>query len=73
MPISLVMTRQPNIVTISPNDSVLEAARKLIYHQVDSLPVVVSKIIGEQEITEVTGRITKTTLTNLLLDLASTK
>src|SRR5206468_11422769 len=40
MPISMVMTRQPNIITINPEQSVLEAARKMIVHQVDSLPVV---------------------------------
>jgi CBS domain-containing protein len=71
MPISLVMTRHPNIVTVSSEDHVLDAARKLIYHQVDSLPVI--KQIPNQEDSqqyEVVGRITKTTMTKLLLDVA---
>jgi CBS domain-containing protein/biotin operon repressor len=73
MPISLVMTRQPNIITVGPDDSVLEAARKLIHHQVDSLPVVTSiKLSNGQERMEVVGRVTKTNMTHLLLDLATT-
>jgi len=68
MPISLVMTRYPNIVTVGPEDGVLEAARKLITHQVDILPVV--KRVADQDLVEVVGRITKTTMTKLLLDVA---
>ncbi|MFD0695805.1 helix-turn-helix transcriptional regulator [Paenibacillus sp. GCM10027628] len=68
MPISLVMTRHPNIITVSPDDSVLEAARKMIFHQVDSIPVVKHSV--EQNLGEVVGRITKTTMTKLLLDVA---
>lgn len=68
MPVSLVMTRHPNIVTVNPDDSVLEAARKMIHHQVDGLPVV--KGAADQEPDEVVGRITKTTMTKLLLDVA---
>ncbi|MBD0380860.1 helix-turn-helix transcriptional regulator [Paenibacillus sedimenti] len=68
MPISLVMTRHPNIITVSPEDSVLEAARKMIFHQVDSIPVVKHSV--EPDHNEVVGRITKTTMTKLLLDVA---
>jgi CBS domain-containing protein len=68
MPVSLVMTRQPNIITVKPEDSVLEAARKMIHHEVDSLPVV--KAVEGREGLEVVGRITKTTMTKLLLDVA---
>ncbi|UFU00775.1 helix-turn-helix transcriptional regulator [Radiobacillus kanasensis] len=67
MPVNLVMTRQPNVVTASPDDTVLEAARKMVHFQVDSLPVVQgddkSKLL-------VTGRITKTNMTQVLVDLA---
>lgn len=68
MPVSLVMTRHPNIITVNPEDSVLEAARKMIHHEVDGLPVVHSSTGQEHE--EVVGRITKTTMTKLLLDVA---
>jgi CBS domain-containing protein len=70
MPISLVMTRQPNLVTVSPDDLVVEAARKMIHHQVDSLPVVIphQEANGRTRM-EVVGRITKTSMTRLLVDL----
>ncbi|MDF2724242.1 MAG: hypothetical protein K0Q59_3917 [Paenibacillus sp.] len=71
MPVSLVMTRHPNVFTASPEETVLEAGRKMIHHQVDSLPVV----IPHQEDPakwEVVGRITKTTMTKLLVGLTGT-
>lgn len=38
VPIGMIMTRSPNIVTVSPEDNVLQAAMKIIDHEVDSLP-----------------------------------
>ncbi|WP_209970311.1 CBS domain-containing protein [Paenibacillus eucommiae] len=70
MPLSLVMTRQPNLITIGPEDTVAEAARKMIHHQVDSLPVVlIHNEAGDTPRVEVVGRITKTGMTRVLLDL----
>jgi CBS domain-containing protein len=70
MPISLVMTRQPNLITVSPDDLVVEAARKMIHHQVDSLPVVIPHQEADGRTRkEVVGRITKTSMTRLLVDL----
>ncbi|WP_226037302.1 helix-turn-helix transcriptional regulator [Aquibacillus saliphilus] len=69
IPVNLVMTRQPNIVTISQEESVIEAARKMIHSQVDSLPVVITKTDENQETKQlVVGRITKTNMTRLLLE-----
>ncbi|TBL67907.1 helix-turn-helix transcriptional regulator [Paenibacillus thalictri] len=68
MPVSLVMTRQPNIIYVQPEEAILDAARKMIHHQVDSLPVVTVAKNGKQE---VVGRITKTTMTKVLLDIAA--
>ncbi|WP_166245024.1 helix-turn-helix transcriptional regulator [Paenibacillus turpanensis] len=71
MPIHLVMTRHPNIVTISPDESVIEAARKMIHHQVDSLPVVKSSPPEAGKSKQiVVGRITKTHMTKVLLEMA---
>jgi CBS domain-containing protein len=70
MPISLVMTRQPNLITTEPDEFALEAARKMIQHQVDSLPVVIPHQEPDGRLrVEVVGRITKTSMTRLLLDL----
>lgn len=68
MPVSLVMTRHPNVFTASPEETVLEAGRKMIHHQVDSLPVVVPHPDDPTK-WEVVGRITKTTMTKLLVGL----
>jgi CBS domain-containing protein/predicted transcriptional regulator len=71
MPVHLVMTRQPNIVTISPDESVIDAARRMIHHQVDSLPVVKPSAEGQGQKQLVVGRITKTHMTRVLLELAT--
>ncbi|MEK8132092.1 helix-turn-helix transcriptional regulator [Paenibacillus filicis] len=73
MPVSMVMTREPNVIHVSPDESVIDAAHKMINHQVDSLPVVVpakAEHVGGRTRWEVVGRITKTIMTQLLLDLA---
>jgi CBS domain-containing protein len=70
MPVSLIMTRQPNIVTVLPDDSVPEAARRMIRHEVDALPVVVP-VPDHPDALEVVGRITKTTMTKMLLELTA--
>ncbi|MBT2290978.1 helix-turn-helix transcriptional regulator [Paenibacillus albidus] len=70
MPVSMVMTRQPKVVTISPDDAVLDAAHQMIFHEVDSLPVVVP-CSGENAggKLDVIGRLTKTSIIKLLLEL----
>lgn len=67
VPLSMVMTRYPNIATVSPEDTVQEAMRKMIAHEVDGLPVVVNAK-DEPHHLEVVGRITKTTIIRLLYD-----
>ncbi len=66
MPVSMVMTRQPKVVTASPEDPVLDAAAKMIHHQVDSLPVI-------EESGAIAGSISTETTTRLLLELAATE
>lgn len=68
MPVSLIMTRHPNVVTVSPEDTVAEAAKRMIRQQVDALPVTLNA--GSDGRLEVVGRITKTTITKLLVDAA---
>lgn len=61
-PLGVIMTRMPNIIVIQPDQSVLEAARLIAQHQVDSLPVVTTNH-------EILGKISKTHIVNLLVDL----
>jgi len=72
MPVSIIMTRMPNIVTAGVDDTVVDAVRRIVEHEVDSLPVVKSYINPEgDEKLEVVGKITKTNIARLFLDLAS--
>lgn len=54
-PVAMIMTRMPNIFTITPEWTVLEAGNLLMQHQVDSLPVTESN-----ESQKVIGKVTKT-------------
>ncbi|WP_282956855.1 helix-turn-helix transcriptional regulator [Bacillus massilinigeriensis] len=68
LPVSVIMTRMPNIVTVKPDETLLDAARKLMQNHIDSLPVVKesAEIPG---MLEVIGRITKTTITRAYVEL----
>lgn len=72
VPVGVIMTRMPNIIMTTPDEPVMEAARKLVQHEVDSLPVV-EGFIDENgdERYEVVGRFTKTNLSKLFLDIAT--
>ena len=70
VPIGVIMTRMPNIVMVTSDESIFEAAKKLVQHQIDTLPVVDYYIDEKgQEKYEVVGRFTKTNVTNLLVEL----
>lgn len=69
LPVSIVMTRMPNIILTTLEESVLVAAQKLLRHQVDSLPVVKIKTVDDQTVFEVIGRFTKTNITHLFVQL----
>lgn len=65
VPIHIIMSRMPNIAVVYLDDLLIYAAKLLIERQVDSLPVVEFKNNGY----EVTGRITKTTITRAFVAL----
>ena len=69
IPVSMAMTRMPNVVFVKENATVEEAVRKLIEHEVDSLPVVRSEIAENGEQYTVIGRFSKTTVTRLLMEI----
>ncbi|EKN64840.1 control catabolite protein of gluconeogenic proteins [Neobacillus bataviensis LMG 21833] len=72
LPVSVIMTRMPNIITIHPEETLLEAAKKMIHNHIDSLPVV--KEMDEQKNTYLlVGRITKTTITRAYIEIMDEK
>ena len=72
IPVSMVMTREPNVVCVTPQESVLDTARKLTYHQVHCLPVI-RKHDNRGTPSEVIGQVTVVTMAYVLIDLASTQ
>lgn len=68
VPAGIIMTRMPNIVTVGPDDTLFEAANKLIEYQIDSLPVVVPMADNKNAL-EVIGRFTKTTITRAFVEM----
>lgn len=70
LPVSLPMTRMPNIIYTTPEESVLNAAKKLLQHEIDAMPVVKVREEDGQKRLIVIGRFTKTNLTRLFVRLA---
>ena len=61
IPVSMIMTRMPNIVHCFEDDNIKEAIEKLIKHEIDSLPV----LRKEKGKLSLVGRFTKTNVTKL--------
>lgn len=71
-PIGVIMTRMPNIVVTTLDENILEAAIKIIDHEVDSLPVVeLVERENNEEAYKVLGRITKTTIARIFVELGN--
>jgi len=72
VPVSVIMTRMPNIVTSTMDETVVEAVKKIVEQEIDCLPVVKCYIDeqGEERL-EIVGKLTKTNIARLFLDLAS--
>jgi CBS domain-containing protein len=71
VPVSVIMTRMPNVILTTPDESIIIAARKIVEHEVDCLPVVRTFVQhDEEEKYEVVGRFSKTNIARFMLDLA---
>lgn len=63
LPASIVMTRMPNVVTVTADTTIMDASKLLLKHNVDSLPVVQNR--GD---THVIGKITKNRIFKYLIE-----
>ncbi len=72
-PIAVIMTRMPNIVMVTPDDSILDAATKIIDHEVDSVPIVEEDRKDGELVYKVLGRVTKTSITRLFVELGTSE
>ncbi|MBZ5201305.1 helix-turn-helix transcriptional regulator [Planomicrobium chinense] len=66
IPVHIIMTRMPNITYCVKNESLIQAAHRLINQQIDALPVVDEQPEGFKVI----GRLTKTNITRAFLSLS---
>ena len=66
MPVGMIMTRTPNIITVEKEDSVIIVAKKIIEHEIDSIPVVENL---DDNRCKIVGKISKTNITKLFLEM----
>ena len=66
MPIGMIMTRTPNIITVEKDDSVIVVAKKIIEHEIDSIPVVENL---DESRCRVIWKISKTNIKKLFLEI----
>ncbi|MCT4508058.1 MAG: helix-turn-helix transcriptional regulator [Tepidibacter sp.] len=69
IPVGMIMTRMPNIIMCKEEDTVIKVVRKIIEHEVDSVPVVKNELKDNKEHYKVIGRVSKTNITKLFLEL----
>ncbi len=67
IPVGVIMTRMPKIVYCFEEDSIIDAAEKIIEHEIDCIPIVTN--MGDGKI-KALGRISKTNITKVLLEIS---
>ena len=74
VPVGIIMTRMPNIVTVNEEDSAVVVAKKIMTHEIDSFPVVerVSSTEDKEQL-KIIGKVSKTNITKLFLKLSNNK
>lgn len=70
IPVAVIMTRMPNVIMVEKDESILDAAIKIIDHEVDCLPIV-NKTTNDnnEEGYRVIGRLSKTNITKVFVEL----
>lgn len=68
VPVGVIMSRMPNIYIAYPSERVIDVAKRLIEHNIDSIPVVKAET-DTQNCYQVIGKISKTTITQFFVDL----
>ncbi len=67
IPVNIIMTRMPNITVCNREELLIDVALKLIEKQIDAVPIIKETEKG----LEVIGRLTKTNMTKVLVDLGN--
>lgn len=71
IPVNIIMTRMPNIIYGFKDDSAYSLAKKIIEHEIDSIPIVEKINIDEngKESLKIVGKISKTNITKLFVKI----
>lgn len=69
IPVGVIMTRMPNIVIATPDELMIDVAKKIMEHQIDCLPVVEIESNEIESKYRVLGRISKTNINELYVDM----
>ena len=69
MPVGMIMSRMPNLATITKSETIIEAANRIVVNEVDSLPVVEVLEIDGKERLKIIGKISKSNITELFVNL----
>jgi len=71
VPVGVIMTRMPNIICGYADDSAYDLAKKIIEHEIDSIPIVekIETSSKEKVKLKIIGKISKTNITKLFVKL----
>jgi len=68
VPVGVIMTRMPNIICGNEEDKAYDLAKKIIDHEIDSIPIVDTAISEEgKEQFKIIGKVSKTNITKLFV------
>jgi CBS domain-containing protein len=70
VPVGVIMTRMPNIICANKNDNAYDLAKKIIEHEIYSIPVVeiIEKSDGKDQM-KIIGKVSKTNITKLFVKI----
>ena len=70
VPVGDIMTRMPNIIIGTPEDRAYDLAKKIIEHEIDSVPIVEKVVSNEgKEQYKIVGKVSKTNITKLFVKI----
>jgi CBS domain-containing protein/biotin operon repressor len=72
VPVGVIMTRMPNIICALEEDNAYDVAKKIIGHEIDSIPVIekVTTKDGREQL-KIVGKVSKTNITRLFVKLGN--
>lgn len=72
VPVGVIMTRMPNIICATKDDNAYDLAKKIIEHEIDSIPVVetIESEDGKEQV-RIIGKVSKTNITKLFVKLGN--